>query len=280
MTEQKKCRWWVATNFNMNNDEVYEKFKNKIAYMCWGNEICPTTNKKHQQTTIYFVNGIQSIKNVAKMFIIKKGDKQTHVEKIYKAPEANINYCSKDGDFHERGKRPEQGKRTDLDEIKEDILKGKKVDDIVLENPMLYHQYGRTLNKIEEIYLRKQYRQEMTKGIWYYGETGVGKSHKAFENFTPETHFVKNLNEEFWDGYTGQEVVIFNEFRGQYRFSEILDLLDKYPKTVKIKGKAPIPFISKLIIFTSCNRPEDIYINCNEKMDQLYRRLDIIEIKK
>lgn len=182
-------------------------------------------------------------------------------------------------EFVEFGVLPKQGKRTDLDEIKDQIMNGKKVDDIALENPEMYHQYGRTLNKLEDIALRKRFRNWTTKGYWLYGGTGIGKSHVAFKNYNPDTHYVKNLNEDWWDGYTGQEVVIFNEFRGQIKYSELLDLMDKWPKTVKIRNRQPVPFLAKCVIITSALEPSEVYHNLsgNDKLAQLTRRCQIIE---
>ena len=106
-----------------------------------------------------------------------------------------IAYCKEDGDWFEFGIPPEQGKRKDLDIVKNEILAGRSVDSVCVEQPMLYHMYGRTLNRIEEIAFRKKFRTEYTKGIWYYGKTGKGKSHNAFEDYSPDTHYIYNLND-------------------------------------------------------------------------------------
>jgi len=118
-------------------------------------------------------------------------------------------------EFVEWGDIPSQGQRGDLKRVRDEIVAGKSVDEIALEDPLMFHQYGRTLSRIEDILLRKKFRTEMTKGIWYWGATGVGKSHKAFEGFDPETHYLYQY-QEFQDGYTGQETIIMNEFRGKF----------------------------------------------------------------
>ena len=198
--------------------------------------------------------------------------------------EENCSYCRKDEKFHEHGDCPQQGKRGDLIETKNKILSGEmSVDDIALEDPHTFHQYGRTLERIELIALRKRFRSWMTKGIWYWGSTGTGKSHTAFKDYDPSTHYIKDLNENFWNGYKGQPIVIMNEFRGQIPFSELLDLCDKWPKTVKWKCSEGVPFLAKTLIVTSCKRPEDIYYNIlseDESIDQLRRRFDIVKMEQ
>lgn len=156
-----------------------------------------------------------------------------------------------------------------------------KLDEFAIENPEFYHMYGRTLTKVETLALRKQWRTEMTKGIWYWGSTGVGKSHRAFEGYHPDTHYVKDLNTMWWDGYKGQEIVILNEFRGQFRFSFLLELIDKWPLNVPIRNKESIPFLAKKVVITCNTRPEDLFSNTvGDRMDQLLRRCDVVELLK
>ena len=73
----------------------------------------------------------------------------------------------------------------------------------------------------------------MTEDVWYYGPTAVGKSHNAFDGYDYRTHYVKCLKDDWWCGYKGQEIVILNDFRGQIDYSEMLQLCDKWPHTVK-----------------------------------------------
>lgn len=221
---------------------------------------------------------------------IKKipGLERAHIEQRHGTQEQAIEYCQKkdtpEDKIHERGNPKKPGQREDLNNLKKKILEGTSVDDIVMDDPVYYHQYGRTMEKMEDIALRKKFRTWMTEGIWLWGPTGVGKSHKAFENFNPDTHYVLNFNDNgWWDGYTGQEIVIFNEFRGQLTFSELLELCDKWPKTVQRRARQPAPFLAKKIIITSSSKPEEIYKNIlteNERLDQLLRRFKVIEVSR
>lgn len=261
--------------FTLNNwtEEEYEKLKKiPCVYMCMGKEV-GEKGTPHIQGYIHF-------KNERSFNAVRKLMKRWHIDGCRGSLWDNIDYTSKEGKWEEFGERPKQGKRTDLDGIKEDIMKGKKVDEIILEKPMIYHQYGRTLNKIEDLVMRKNYRKEMTKGIWYWGETGVGKSHMAFEGFTPETHYVLPNDNGWWDAYTQQDTVIINDFRGEIPYNQLLNLVDKWPFTVKRRNREPMPFTSKLVIITSSLKPEDIYHNRNDedKIEQLLRRFDVIKV--
>lgn len=272
----KKMRNCCFTGFK---ESEYEFDESKMKYLIIGKETCPSTNRKHWQGYVEFKNPY-TLNSIKKLF---KDDK-IHVEARKGSARQASDYCKKEGNFKEYGSISKQGERTDLDRLKDEILtEGLKVDDIVIDNPTMYHQYGRTLHKIEDLKMRKIFRTEQTKGIWYWGETGVGKSHKAFEGYTPDTHYVWQYEQSGWqDGYCQQETVIMNEFRGQVKYSELLELLDKWPYSVKRRHREPMPFTSKLIIITSSMHPKDIYTNIDAKdsLKQLYRRCEIIEITK
>lgn len=194
----------------------------------------------------------------------------------------NDDYCSKQGTLTEFGRLPRQGERTDLSRIVNDIFEHKtNVDEIVEHTPMLYHQYGRTLEKAEDIALRKCYRTEMTKGIWYVGKTGRGKSERAFNDFDINTAFVYPYDNGWWDGYKQQHTVIFDEFRGQIPFNELLRIVDKHPNyKCRRRNREPIPFNSKRVIITSSLKPEEVYHNLdhNDNIDQLKRRFEVYQL--
>jgi len=281
-----KARWFIITDWNVENTEkMYLNImaEKGIRYLCYGEEVCPESGREHHQMFCYFRNERSVSKKNLNLIGQIWGDVHCNVEVMKGTLEDNERYCAKEGNYHELGSKPQQGKRVDIDEVVDDIVQGKmSVDEICLDNPVMFHMYGRTLDRVEAITLRKRYRTEMTKGIWLWGTTGSGKSHEAFKDYDPEKCYIKNLQEKWWDGYKGQETVIFNEFRGQIPFSELLDLVDKWPKTVSWRGHEPVPFLAKKVIVTSCEPPGEVYSNVlthNERLDQLTRRFEISELK-
>lgn len=267
-----KARSFCYTLNNWTEDELESLRKVECKYQVIGKEV-GASGTKHLQ-------GYLSFDNPRSFRAIMKLCKRWHLEIARGSPQDNYEYCTKDGDYEEFGELPIQGKRKDLDEVKDQIIQGKKVDEIAIESPWLYHTYGRTLNKIEDLVKRKQYRTEMTKGIWYWGETGVGKSHTAFEGYTPETHYVWPNDKGWWDGYAQQETVILNDFRGELRYNELLNLVDKFPFSVSRRNREPIPFTSKKVIITSSLPPEQIYNHRNDedKIEQLLRRFEVVHL--
>lgn len=282
MTKTNKTRWFVITNFNCNVKEDYEKIlkEGQIRYIAYGAEICPSTKKKHHQMFVYFHNlkstGNLSLGKIGKTF----GTTHSHVKPMFGSVLENEAYCSKESELFELGDKPKQGMRSDIKESVDLIVGGQLTpDEICIEDPIFYHQYGRTLEKAAAIGLRKRFRKKMTKGVWFWGESGSGKSHEAFKDYDPSTHYVKNLCEDWWDGYTGQPIVIFNEFRGNCKFSELLDLVDKWPKTVKWRNRESVPFLAEKLIITCICKPKDCYkgIEDFEDWEQFDRRFEVYQ---
>jgi hypothetical protein len=295
--ELKKYRDYSYTDYN----EVPTVFDEKtMRYLCLAPEVCPSTGKPHWQSYVVFKTqksmraGLKCLRQdrpTAIWIEPSRGtanDNRQYIygpyrnEKLGKTKPSNDRAC-------EFGDIPTQGARKDVESLRDEILAGKSVDTICLDSPHMYHQYGRTLSKLEDIVLRQQYRTEMTKGIWLWGETGVGKSHEAFKNYTPETHYVLNIDEfrhgqaGWCDGYIGQETVIINDFRGEIAYNQLLTMVDKWPYNLKRRGREPVPFMAKTVIITSSLPPEDIYVrqvNKRDSLKQLLRRFEIRQLTR
>lgn len=263
-------RNYCMTINNWTENDEQSLLQDNHSYLVYGKEI-GENGTPHLQIYIEYNN--------SKRFnTMKKRYPRAHIETRKGTSIEASNYCKKDGNFIEKGEISQQGKRSDLNKLKEMIISNEaSVDDLCITDPYAYHEFGRTLNKIEDIQLRKKFRNWMTTCEWCYGETGTGKSHYAFTNFNPDTHYVFPNDNGWWDGYKGQETVIINEFRGQIQYSELLDLIDKYPKTVKRRNREPCPFLAKHIIITSSMTPNEVYHNLaeNDKLEQIYRRITL-----
>jgi hypothetical protein len=249
-------RNYCITDFELDREFWTGFFKAKnLKYVYAGEEVCPTTGKKHWQMFLCFKSA-RTLRSVINML------KPRHVELMRGSLEQNSAYCSKEGTpAFELGCKPAQGARADLAALADEIKLGKRsVRAITEEEPMAYHQYGRTLQRLEDIANSRRVRAWRTAGLWLHGPTGTGKSHLAFEGYDPATHFVFPVRDKgWWDGYDGQEVVIINDFRGEIPYAEMLQLVDKWPHTVPRRCRAPAPFLAKKVIVTSSQSPEEVY---------------------
>lgn len=281
-----KSRSFVVTNWNCD-PTVYDTLvsEGQVQFIAYGEEICPKTQKSHHQCFLYFKNpkstGNRNKNKIGHLF----GEIHCHVEKMLGSFAQNEAYCSKEGKYTKVGEEPAQGFRGDLTEIKDMILRGDTTADEVCQNdPTMFHQYGRTIDRLEGIALRQKFRTEMTSCTWYTGPSGAGKSHRIFEDYNPDTHFVKDLTVDWWDGYRGQPIVILNEFRGEIKFSFLCALIDKWPLTVPWRGKESVPFLAREIRISCIKPPELVYRRtadeAGEPWEQFTRRITVKTLTK
>ena len=274
-SKQKRFRNFTVTDFELNQDfwdaAVQSK---KIKYAYAGREVCPSTGRTHWQMFVCFTNQISV--SAARKFLAPR-----HIECMRGSLDANEAYCSKDGDIaFELGTKPSQGERTDLRQVADDIKAGKRVRDILTENPVLYHKYGRTMERLEDAELSRIHRTTMTEGLWLHGPTGTGKSHEALKDYDPDTHYIHPVRDNgWWDGYRQQPTVVINDFRGEIPYAEMLQLVDKWPHHVPRRCREPIPFTSSKVIVTSSQAPEEVYNRRAEEdsIQQLLRRFEVKE---
>lgn len=274
---KKRMRAWFMTLNNPTKDDFERLHKDDYQY-CMGQIEVGECGTAHVQALIYYTN--------PRVCPVKKHPR-AKIE-IADSVIACINYCSKSttrilGPW-EFGEKPEQGKRSDLIALRDEVLRGTSVDDILIRDPMAYHEFGRTLNRIEEIKMLDMFRTEMTLAIWFVGETETGKSHRAFNKFSPKTHYRFPYDNGWWDNYKQQPIVVFNEFRGDSHvpFATMLELIDKWPMDVRRRHRSPMPFISKLIIITSPLDPEKVFgrIDKDDNFDQFKRRIQVVKLDK
>lgn len=268
----QKSRAWQFTINNYKTLDILKCLELNTKYYIVGEEV-GLKGTPHLQGYCYFENP-RALGGVKKLL------GEGHYEQAKGTAEQNKTYCSKEGKFYEGGIMPKQGERKDLNKLKEEILGGRSVINITLENANTYHQYGRTLNYIEDIRMRSVKRNVMTLGTWIWGTTGVGKSHKAREMTNGGTIYDMPYDKNGWcEGYEQQDYVIMDDFRGELQFNVLLKMIDKWPFTLPRRGREPIPFISKHVIITSSKPPNRVYKNTkDEDLAQLYRRIQVINL--
>jgi len=110
----------------------------------------------------------------------------------------------------------------------------------------------------------------------YWGPTGTGKSRRAWEEAGLNA-YPKDPRSKFWDGYTGQEHVVIDEFDGAIDICHVLRWFDRYPVIVEVKG-ASVVFKAREIWITSNVDPREWYPAAKQaQQDALMRRLLITE---
>lgn len=262
-----KFQRWCFTFFYKNGADKKHiqdlEQDRRFTYLCYGKEVCPETGRKHLQGWFYLKDPYQR-KTVKKMMGVK-----CYLEACNGSVAQNEIYCGKDDKVFSFGKIPKQGTRNDLTEIRTRILDGESIRDLLYEGKLNNNQQLKFAEGCKKY--RRPPKREMPKIYWYYGATGTGKTQTAARKAGDDVYWVEP-NGEWWDGYCNEESVIWDEFRGQIPLNKWLRLCDRHPYMGAQKGT--FEYIQpKKIFFTSPFPPEQVYKNCGEQIDQLYRRI-------
>lgn len=231
-----------------------------IQYLICGKEHGNKENTEHAQMYIQFKRKVSFGK-------MKKLAPRAHIEAAKGSTNDNIKYCSKEGNFIEYGDPIKAGQRTDLTTIKNIILETNTPVQEIIETCENFQQlkYAEGLLKY-----RKPSERIPPKVYWHYGATGTGKTYTVYQKHKPEDIYVCLDTAQWFDGYTGQKVVLIDDMRKDFcKFHILLKLLDRYPYRVQVKGG------------TTWFNPEIIYITCPYKPDELYdTREDVQQLER
>lgn len=240
----------------------------KMKYMVYQPEICPTTGRAHFQGFITF-------KRSMKMGMVKKAllSNTVHIEVCQGTPEQARHYCMKpvegcvchhcmgeglriEGTLPtEHGVFETQGQRNDLKEVVAKIKNGASLHSIVDENTGAYLRYHGGIEKAIKILNPKKRNPQNPCVNWIiFGKSGVGKSWFTGEKF-PEayTGYLKGRN--FWQNYRNEENAVYNEFVGEHMHYEVWkEICDRYPCSVDVKG-GDAQYTTNMNVFTSNKDP-------------------------
>jgi len=137
------------------------------------------------------------------------------------------------------GEEPQQGKRSDLDEVKRLIDGGATVESIADSHFADWCRYRQSFK--EYSLLRSPKRNWQTTVTVYWGPSGCGKTRRAAYEAGPDAYWLNNTggNVLWWDGYDGQETLVIDEFYGWIKYTDMLRIIDRYPYAVQVMFPAP-----------------------------------------
>lgn len=286
----KRIQNWFFTLNNYTKEDIkyllYLFEKGEFKYIIFqeekGEEGTP-----HLQGTVV-LSGVKTMKNMKLLL----GSDRYHLEPT-KDIQAAIDYCQKEETrientpVRERGRRPlapKQRAKKGGDAERErwaevhTLLRNGNLDSIAEAHPQIFIQHFRSLVGIESRYLNtRQLEPTMLANVWYFGESGTGKTRSAREQYP--NAYIKDCT-KWWDNYAGQDVVIIDELQPEHATMAPLfkKWADHYPCSVEMKGGAMM-IRPKRIIITSNFRPEQIFLR-EEDLQPILRRFTVYEFRK
>ena len=276
----------VCFTFNNYTDDDYVAIKlmlqSKADYAVIGEEI-GESGTPHLQGYFELPTRYNRLSTICNWFEAATG-KRPHVEKRNGPRHAAADYCKKDGTFWEHGSLPQgkQGKRTDIEQVRDAIIDGTVKSEWDLMNnctSMSAYRFGSMfLNNMPT-----SASHDPPKVFWLFGSTGSGKSRASadFVDHVAEarkwTFWRANHGLDWFDGYNMQEIAWFDDFRFSGRqkdYSHLLNLTDRYSFRVPIKGGF-VRWQPRIIIFTGPVSIDTAFLGLPDRdgVDQFKRRI-------
>ena len=262
------ARAWCFTDFTLNSDALA---KTNCRYIVYGDEIAPTTGRRHYQGFVYFDNVIARATVQERLGVGK-----CWCNPMYSIPDKCIEYCKKDGKATERGDRPAQGRKCNKEEVKACAMEGKSIRSVLDETQASMH----SIRSLETMY--RYYEKERKWKVdlyWFWGPPEAGKSRKIREhatlNYGEDSWYTATASGAWFDGYDAHPCIIIDDFReGWMQWANLLQFTDRYGFRCPIKGSFR-QCLAKAIYFSSVLAPEEAFplLSYSEPITQFLRRL-------
>ena len=297
-------KWMITINNPLDHgfdhetiEDIMSKVKGKSLYWCMCDEEGDECETLHTHIFIYRSSPFNA-KTIANMFpdchrdrclgtaeenrayVLKDGDK------FNKAEDGHYHYTDSKGKVHEGinfsdtffefGDCPEehQGKSGAADIILDLIRNGATNKEIIDTVASAY----KDIEKIERT--RSMYRDADFASCWrdlevtyIFGATGAGKTRSVMEKYGYTSCYRVTDYKHPFDTYDGQDVIIFEEFRGGLKHGDMLNYLDGYPLLLPCRYFNRQACFTKVFIITNIP-PDKQYLNIDEESrNAFFRRI-------
>lgn len=265
MSKPALSRYWV---FTLNNPEglLDVDFEDAIAV---GTIVFATYQHEVGENGTEHFQGYLELKRTQRRAFVSRLLPEAWLEPRRGTKEQAIAYANKEDSrldgpwtFGQSAKEG-SGARNDLAGVHKLLADGRDFADIISAFPVESLKFSNGIRWAKSILDRPTVRSDI-EVVLIYGPTGTGKSTRALEwaedlkeAFGP--YYYKDPNSKWFDGYSGEKVIVFDEFHGSwFPYTTLNRLWDKYPMTVEIKGGS-MAFKGTKFIVTSNYLPKEWY---------------------
>ncbi len=219
----------------------------RLKYVAYGLEKCPRTQRDHNQGWLHLARPM-SLRQV------KAFAGNSHLEMMFGTLSQNDAYCSKEGKLIEFGDRPAQGKRKDLDDLKDGIKAGQTERELYEHHPAAW-RYSKAMSKYRELVQCDEASafREVTVDV-YAGGTGTGKTRKAMRG--DDVFMIHASSMQWMDGYKGEKTLVIDEYDNNMPLPKLLGWCDGYKQRLPVKGSFTYARWTQVIITTNLSKAE------------------------
>ena len=272
--------WILTINYKdtpaMPDEELayYLQSLEKIQFYAFQLERSASDTLHHQIYIIFKAN--QRFSKLKKLF------PKAHIEFRRGSHEEALFYVTKEATRHQPpmtwGQEPKKGVRTDLQEITELMNTGASVNEIRAKYPTQYLMYHRHINDYINVVKRELYKTKFRQleVVYVYDIPGAGKTRTIMEHFGYLNVYRVNDYDHPFDNYQYEDVLLSDEYRGQFSIDMMLNLLDGYP--LELPARYSNRFAAYKKVYIVSNMPFDyqypkIRNSAPETFEALKRRI-------
>lgn len=262
-----------------------------VLYFCMADEI--------GESGTYHTHVYICYQNARTFTCLKNLFPTAHIELANGTSQQNRDYVFKQGKWlkdkksetqvlntqYEYGEMPieRQGQRNDLSDLYDMIHSGMSDYDIIASNQNYMMQLDK-IQRVRRIVLSEKYKHEWRQldVTYLFGETGSGKTRSIMEKYGYENVYRITDEHHPWDSYSMQDVICFEEFRGQIKCQDMLNYLDGYPLELPCRYENKVACYTKVYILSNIpleKQYEGVQNTSMETFKAFKRRIHHIEEK-
>lgn len=264
---------WKGRNFlfTLNEVDYWDDLKNYITglkpfrYGIATLEKAPTTGHKHIHFYVQFNCPVT---------LSKEETANCRIDKCRGSAQKNIDYIRKVNEPEKRGEiifeqgEPKLKGGPTIGEIKKMPKEDRE------ELPAMYFNIVKKINDEEDAELKGTDSYKEMKVHWYWGNSGLGKTRRAYKEIGERNYNEVKFDGNFWHGTGKAAIALYDDFRASdMKPRELINFIDYNKHIMNIKGGSKRNEYTEIYI-TSIESPEEIYKNVEgEPRKQWLRRI-------
>lgn len=294
MKDTRSRKWQITINNPQEKGFTHEVIKENLSeikslvYWCMADEVGENGT---YHTHIYI-----ALSNAIRFSTLKNKFEGAHFEMAKGTSQQNRDYVFKVGKWEKDKKKetnlPEtqeefgempierQGRRNDLHDLY-DMVKAGMSNFEILENEPSYMLQIDKIERVRQIVREEKYKNTFRQVdvVYIFGPTGTGKTRAIMDDYGYENVYRCTDYKNPFDGYKGQDVIVFEEFRSSLKIQDMLNYLDGYPLVLPCRYSNKVACYTKVFIITNIDlsqQYETVQEEYPETWNAFMRRIEAI----